>query len=94
MSAKLFIITGAPDAERIAKFADEHADFDRTNRQVVRPGDNGYPTDETIARWARDAVAVVSNTDGTLLIFLSKQRATSEVWIEDALLRAAAPEQR
>ena len=90
MSAKLIVITGGPAAERISKFADEHAAFDRTNRKVLRLGDDAYPTEETIARWARNAAAVVLNVDGAPVIFLDEQRAMSAAWIEDAFLRASA----
>ncbi len=90
MSARLIVIATGDTGEHIASIGDRHAEFDPANRRVLRPGDEDYPEPETIARWARNGVAVVVDVDDRPVIFLNEQRATSESWIEDAFLRGGS----
>ena len=78
-AATLVVIASGKAGKRIARVASEHAAFDPNRRRVVR-----------LESRTADAApaALVIDADGEVCVTLSRARATSAAWIEDAFLRA------
>lgn len=91
-AATFIVIADGSRAKRIARLAQEHAEFDPESRRVLAPDDALYPPLRSIAPWrSRDVAALVLSPSGTVCALLDRQQAVSAAWIEDAFLSAGRP---
>lgn len=88
-AATFVVLAGGVAGKRIARTAQEHAEFDPEFRRVLCPGDALYPSPSLLDSWSRrGAAALVVNPAGEVCALLDPLQACSAPWIENAFLQA------